>query len=105
MDHHCPWINNCVGFWNRKYFLLLLVYVFLITYTTAIFAAQDYYETLKWGVQNRVFSSNDPRLNEKVIIVFAYTFNCMVAFLMTGFLKFHIRLASENKTTIESLDK
>ena len=28
-----------------------------------------------------------------------------VAFLMTTFLKFHIKLASENKTTIESLDK
>lgn len=94
-----------MGFWNRKYFLLLLVYVFLITYTTAIFGAKDFYETLKWGTENRIFSSNDPRLNEKITIVFAYTFNCMVGFLMTGFLSFHLRLASENKTTIESLDK
>jgi palmitoyltransferase len=108
MDHHCPWINNCIGFWNRKYFLLLLVYVFLTTYYVVVTLFYDFYLAFRWELDTfyyRQKAYEDKDLFHHVLIQVSYILTCTIAILLTMFLRFHIFLATTNKTTIDNWDK
>jgi hypothetical protein len=95
MDHHCPWIYNCVGFRNHKFFILLILYSVLDTHF------------IVWTMSTTVVSSlaDCDTLGLVFVILFAETLAALFAFLTTIFFGFHVMLVSQNMTTIEFCEK
>jgi palmitoyltransferase len=88
--------------------MLLLIYVLVTTYFVVASLAYDFYLCCRWEF-DAYYLSKTPRdqqtLFKHLMIQLSYILTCMIATLMTFFLKFHIFLASSNKTTIENLEK
>ncbi|XP_076370520.1 palmitoyltransferase ZDHHC3-like isoform X2 [Tachypleus tridentatus] len=59
MDHHCPWVNNCVGENNQKYFVLFTFYIAVIS-THAFFLAISHFITCINGDWKKCSSHSPP---------------------------------------------
>ncbi|XP_033110028.1 palmitoyltransferase ZDHHC3-like [Anneissia japonica] len=72
MDHHCPWVNNCVGENNQKYFALFTLYIALMSMHAIVLAVTHFVLCVKtsWAVQS--CSSISPASTTVFLIILGF---------------------------------
>lgn len=48
-DHHCPWINNCVGARNYCYFYMFIVLMEVALLFTLCYEVYSLIDVVTWG--------------------------------------------------------
>jgi palmitoyltransferase len=104
MDHHCPWINSCIGFYNRKFFIQMVFYLIIAVFSTVIANSFSTYNLVYETVINYKNIKFDFDFTMKVLYTIVYIIDMVMSVILSQFFKFHITLILENKTTIETLD-
>ncbi|EEE55657.1 hypothetical protein OsJ_04050 [Oryza sativa Japonica Group] len=94
MDHHCIWINNCVGHENYKIFLVFVLYAVVASLYSLVLVIGGAVHSLP---KNEQLGSDSSRTS----IIICGVFLCPLALALSILLGWHVYLIFHNKTTIE----
>jgi len=105
MDHHCPWINNCVGHFNHGHFVAFLTFAVLGCAQASFVLAMTLYYGLNRSWYHYYGTGDEPKitltLTTLLVVMFALGLAIGVVLAVGALLYFQMRSIWRNQTGIE----